>query len=126
MNRIKLVAVMLMTATMVMSQTTKKSFTLNDLLGGGSTYWNLQPKYMFTAWWGEQPLELSVDKAECITANGSRGRVLFTTDDLNAILGSKVVRSCTGLTFPYADQPIVKVQTSKEIILIDFEKKAVT
>ena len=126
MNRIKLVAVMLMTATMAMSQTTKKSFTLNDLLGGGSTYWNLQPKYMFTAWWGEQPLELSVDKAECITANGSRGRVLFTTDDLNAILGSKVVRSCTGLTFPYAEQSVVKVQTSKEIILIDFEKKAVT
>ena len=126
MNRIKLVAVMLMTATMVMSQTTKKSFTLNDLLGGGSTYWNLQPKYMFTAWWGEQPLELSVDKAECITADGSRGRVLFTTDDLNAILGSKVVRSCTGLTFPYAEQSVVKVQTSKEIILVDFEKKAVT
>ena len=44
MNRFKALAVLLLAATSVMSQTTKKSFTLGDLLGGGSTFWNLQPK----------------------------------------------------------------------------------
>ena len=125
MKRLNLLAAALLAATMVMSQTTKKSFTLNDLLSGGSTFWNLQPKYIFTSWWGEQPLELTVEKAQCIEADGSRGRALFTAEDLNAILGEKLVRSCTGLSFPYADKPVVKVQTSKEIILIDFEQRTV-
>ena len=134
-----------MVATTIMAQTTKKSFTLDDLLGGGRTFWNLQPKYMFTTWWGEVPVELTVDEAKSPslarplvasiprrtppqggrTTKGMNNDVLFTTDDLNDILGEKMMRSCTNVQFPYADQPIVKVQTPKEIILIDFEKKVV-
>ncbi len=125
MKRVYTLAAALITASLVMSQTTKKSFTLNDLLSGGSTFWNLQPKYMFSAWWGEQPLELSVEKVQRIEADGSRGSTLFTTDDLNAILGEKKVHTCSNLTFPYASQPIVKIQTQKEIILVDFQKKSI-
>ena len=125
MKRLNLLAAALLAATMVMSQTTKKSFTLNDLLGGGSTYWNVQPKYMFSTWWGEQPLELSVEQAQCIAADGSRSRVLFTADDLNAILGVKLVRTCSNLQFPYPGESLVKIQTPNEIILIDFVKKSV-
>ena len=113
---------MLMAASMVMAQTTKKSFTLDDLLGGGRTFWQLQPKSMFTTWWGEVPVELTVDEVKILENEKTQ---LFTTDGLNEILGEKVVRTCTGVQFPYADQPIAKVQTAKEIILIDFEKKTV-
>ena len=56
-------AATLLAATTMMAQTTKKSFTLDDLLGGGSTFWNLQPKNMFTTWWGEVPVELTVEEA---------------------------------------------------------------
>ena len=118
-------AALMLAATTIMAQTTKKTFTLNDLLGGGSTYWNLQPKYMFSTWWGEVPVELSVEKAVRIDANGQRQGTLFTTDDLNEVLGEKVVRTCANVQFPYPPAPIVKVQTSREIILIDFERKAV-
>ena len=123
MKRIKLIAVALMAAATTMAQTSKKSFTLNDLLGGGSTYWNLQPKYMFSTWWGEKPLELTVDEAKILA--GKETGTLFTAEALNTALGEKLIRSCTNLTFPYADQPIVKVQSPKEIILIDFQKKEV-
>ncbi len=119
---------MAQTATPVVSQaTTKKSFTLDDLLPGGSTFWNLQPKYMFTTWWGEKAIELTVDEAKAMESLKLKveSLKLFTADDLNGILGEKVVRACTNLSFPYADQPIVKVQTPKEIILLDFEKKVV-
>ena len=111
----------------MMSQTTKKSFTLNDLLGGGSTFWNLQPKYMFSTWWGEVPVELTVDEAqEMKNVKGAIEKsTLFTCDDLNTILGEKMVRACTSVEFPYPDEPIVKVQTSKEIILLDFQKKTI-
>ena len=121
-----LAAAMVVAATTMMAQTTtKKRFTLDDLLGGGSTYWSVQPQYMFSTWWGEQPLELTVEQVQCIDADGRRGRVLFTAADLNAILGEKLVRSCTGLSFPYADKPLVKVQSPKEIILVDFEQRNV-
>ena len=116
----------LLAATSMMAQTTKKSFTLDDLMPGGSTFWNLQPKYMFSTWWGEVPVELTVDEAKRMKSEKSnQDDILFTADDLNAILGEKIVRACTNLTFPYADQPVVKVQTPKDIILIDFEKKEV-
>ena len=58
MNRAKLTALLMLIATIAMAQTTKKSFTLHDLLGGGSTFWNLQPQYLFSTWWGEIPVEL--------------------------------------------------------------------
>ena len=132
MKKIFFLAAALLAATSMMAQTTKKSFTLDDLLGGGSTFWNLQPKYMFSTWWGEVPVELTVEEAKRVKNEGVKSEKsnkddisLFNADDLNAILGEKLVRSCTNLTFPYADQPIVKVQTPKEIILLDFQKKEV-
>ena len=115
---------MLAAVTSMSQSLEKKSFTLNDLLGGGSTYWNLQPKYIFTAWWGDVPMELSVEGVKDLR-KGRESQYLFTCDDLNAILGEKIVRTCSNVTFPYANQPIVKIQGSKEIILVDFEKKAV-
>lgn len=127
MNKMLLVAVALLTAVTTMAQTTKKSFTLNDLLSGGSTFWNLQPQRMFTTWWGEVPVELTVEKAMRLDSSklGIEKSTLFTVDDLNAILGEKLVRTCTGLQFPYPDRSIVQVQTPKEMILLDFERKAV-
>ena len=124
MKKALIFSIALLTATFVMAQNTKKSFTLNDLLGGGSTFWNLQPKYMFTTWWGDVPLELSVEGVKDLR-KGSTSDFLFKSDDLNAILGEKIVRTCSNVTFPYADLSIVKVQTPKEIILIDFQKKSV-
>ena len=120
MKKTLLCVAMLMAATTIMAQITKKSFTLDDLLSGGRTYWQVQPKSMFTTWWGETPLELTVDEVKHI-----KGDLLFTADALNEMLGEKIVRTCTGLQFPYADQPVVKVQSPREIILLDFEKKAV-
>ena len=125
MKKVQILAVLVIAATTMMAQTTKKQFTLNDLLGGGSTYWNLQPKYMFSTWWGEVPVELSVDKAVKISPNGQRSEILFNMEALNDILGEKLVRTCSNAEFPYPSQPVVKIQTAKEIILIDFEQKKV-
>ena len=122
MKKTLICAALFLTAMTTMAQTaTKKSFTLDDLLPGGSTYWNLQPENIYTAWWGEEPVELTV---ECATSLTSK-QTLFTADELNAIAGDTLVRRCTSLTFPYAARPVVKVQTPKEIVLIDFRQKKV-
>ena len=125
MKKVHLIAAFLLAASTIMAQTTKKSFTLDDLMSGGSNFWNLQPKNMYSAWWGETPVELTVEKAVTIKADGQRDRTLFTAEELNAALGETLVRACTYISFPYADKPIIKVQTGKEIVLIDFERKAV-
>ena len=110
-------AAMLATMTTMTSQTLK-SFTLNDLMAGGSTFWNLQPEYIFTTWWGDVPVKLTVDEATRLDNN----QQLFTAESLNAIVGETKVRACTSLTLPYAGQTIAKLQLPREIILIDFGK----
>lgn len=125
MKRITSLAAFALAVLFIMAQNPKKSFTLGDLLSGGSTFWNLQPKYMFTTWWGDTPVELSVDQAQVITPKGGRGAVLFTVDNLNLIIGEKIVRTCTGVEFPYPDEPVVKLQTPRAIVLVDFKKKSV-
>ena len=124
MKRISILAAMVMAATTMMAQTAKKSFTLDDLMPGGSTYWNLQPQYMFSTWWGEKAVELTVDAAKEI-CKGNERKVLFTASDLNAVLGDVLVRTCTQVVFPYEGEPVVKVQTPKEIVLVDFVNKQV-
>ena len=134
MKKTFLLAALMLAALTTMAQTSKKQFTLDDLLGGGSTFWNLQPKYMFTTWWGDVPMELTVDEARRIDPVTGEARVVFTTDELNAMAtepgqsqdgeqAKKLVRTCTNLTFPYGDRPIVKVQTPRELVLIDFNAK---
>ena len=113
----------MLAAAPMMAQTAKKSFTLDDLLGGGATYWNLQPEYVFTEWWGDTPVRLTVDEAR--TLDTDPGTLLFTTDDINAAIGEKLLRACTAATFPYPGQTIVKVQTPRRIVLVDFSQKSV-
>ncbi len=121
-------ATALLTATALMAQTatTKKTFTLDDLMPGGATFWQLQPETMFTTWWGDVAVETTVDNVTVIRPDGRRGQVLTTADDLNAIAGETLVRSCHHLTFPYPDRPVVKVQTPRSITLLDFKARRIT
>ena len=121
MKRLILMAATLLAATTMMSQSQLKSFTLNDLMAGGSTFWNLQPERVFTTWWGDVPLRQTVDDITRL----DNEQQLFTADELNAIIGEKKVRTCTSLEFPYTTQPIVEVQLPREIILVDFKQKTV-
>ena len=66
-----LIGLLLLTGTL-MGQT-KKSFTLDDLMWGGSNYWNLQPKNLYTAFWGPKLLQLEVDAVKtCTDEQGKR------------------------------------------------------
>ena len=44
----------------------KKSFTLDDLMWGGSNYWNIMPRSVFTAWWGDALVQTNVDDARLL------------------------------------------------------------
>lgn len=96
----------------------KKSFTLDDLLPGGSTYHSLQPSNMYTTWWGDQCIETTLDGCHTIHPKTGKKTVLFTLEQLNKWLGGSekepVVRSCYYVTFPYSDQPWTAVQYTQK------------
>ena len=118
MKRTCVILAALLATTTTMTAQTLKSFTLNDLMAGGSTFWNLQPEYMFTTWWGDVPVKLTVDDATRLDTDTQ----LFTAESLNAIVGEQKVRACTALTMPYPGETIAMLQLPRELILIDFGK----
>ncbi len=119
MKKISLATLCLLASLTAMAQL--QTLTLNDLLGGGSNYWNLQPKYLFIQWWGDIPIETTVDSVVVIKANGQRGRTLFTAADINVWAGETVCRSCHNIEFPYPDKPLVRIQLPRRIVLVNFD-----
>lgn len=114
----------------MMSQT-KKSFTLDDLMWGGNNYWNIQPKYYSTSFWGDCLLKLDVD--EVLQIANEKGqkispKMLFTTDDVNAALDTAKVGKVYNLMyaqFPYANQTLALLSTNKMRLLYDWKANKV-
>ena len=104
----------------------KKSFTLDDLMWGGSNYWNLQPKSYSAAFWGDKLVKLSVDDAAL--AFNEKGKDagmkrLFTVEDVNAALDTARVGKVYNIlyaSFPYADRTEALLSTSKQRFLYDW------
>ncbi len=124
-------ALLLLLSATSMAQT-KKSFTLDDLMWGGSNYWNIMPKNHFAAWWGDCLVETGVEEVSVITDGRGRKvtpKVLFTEDEVNAALDSATMGKVYGLTsaeFPEADQTIALLRTKKVTFLYDWKQKKVT
>jgi len=114
----------------VMSQT-KKSFTLDDLMWGGSNYWNIQPPYYATAFWGEKALNLDVEEVNQIADERGkkiRPQRLFTLDEVNAAIDTASVGKVYNLMnarFVTGAKPTVLLATSKLKFLYDWEQKTV-
>lgn len=110
----------------------KKSFTLDDLMWGGSNYWNIQPKYFSAAFWGDCLLHLDVDDVSALTDDKGKAvkeKVLFTTDKVNAALDTARVGKVYNLmnaTFPYAKETLALLSTSKCRLIYDWAADKVT
>lgn len=109
-----------------MSQT-KKSFTLDDLLWGGSNYWNIQPPYYMADFWGDRLLKLDVDSVTTLTdERGSRVAkpvMLFTTREINAVVDTAQygkVYNLMSSSYPEEGKPQVFLQTAKLRFIYDW------
>lgn len=118
-------AALLLSGT-VMAQT-KKSFTLEDLMSGGSNFWNIQPENIHTAWWGDQLLELDMEEVRALT--DARGKAVerkpvVALEAVNkaaeaASLGK--VHSLYYAQFPYADRPETYLSSATHYLLYDWK-----
>ena len=124
-----LIGLLLLTGTL-MGQT-KKSFTLDDLMWGGSNYWNLQPKNLYTAFWGPKLLQLEVDAVKtCTDEQGKRvkAQTLFTAADVKALINDGTKGRGLNLmqaSFPYPDKTLALLQTNRSNLLYDWQKKVI-
>lgn len=116
--RILTMAAMLMVTGTIAAQ--YKQFTLDDLLGGGATYWNLQPENRYLQWWGNVAVETTPDEVKKL----SDGQVMFTVKDLNEWAGETVARNGHRLSFPYPNEAFVLTNTAQKRFLLDFQRKA--
>ena len=105
-----LIGLLLLTGTL-MGQT-KKSFTLDDLMWGGSNYWNLQPKNLYTAFWGSKLMQLEVEAVKtCTDEKGKRvkAQTLFTAADVKALITDETKGRGLNLmqaSFPYPNKTL--------------------
>ena len=67
MKLIKIMAAALLLTTIPAMAQQKKQFTLDDLVPGGSGFWNLYPQYMYATWWGDLLVKTEVEKASVIS-----------------------------------------------------------
>lgn len=109
-----LTIVLLAMCAMVSGQ---KSFTLHDLLGGGNNAHNLRPKSIYATWWGNVPVETTVEEAK----NLQTDETLVSVEQIKGWMNEKLSINGLNLTFPYADQPIVQTKINSRTIQLDFK-----
>ncbi|MBR1889546.1 MAG: DPP IV N-terminal domain-containing protein [Alloprevotella sp.] len=110
--------------SMSISAQDKQTFTLNDLMWGGNNYWNLQPQALYTSFWGDELLHLSVEQV----SRQKDGKVLFTLDEIRSTFPEdKAPRGLNLLraSFPYPEKPQVLLTAGGERFLYDWEAKEV-
>lgn len=101
-----------------------KSFTLEDLNFGGKNYHNFVPQNRNCVWWGDQLVRVESDACYLVNKQNGKETQLFTVSQVNQWAGPTKdikVRSLRGASFPYADKPLVVINTGERIYTIDFK-----
>jgi len=95
----------------------KKTFTLDDLIPGGSTYFqHSYPENRYLTWWGDQLVRLDMEETFLVDKNTGKETSLFNLEQLN----THSLRHLYDVSFPYPDQHIVLLQTNTERKLVDW------
>ena len=124
-------AVALLLALPAMAQQTKQ-FTLDELMWGGSSYWQLQPKNLYANFWGDRLVELDVEDVKTLTDEKGKKvkqpQVLFTLDEVNAALDTAKWGKCYSLmtqSFPSGKETQCVLTTPEARFLYDWKTKKV-
>ena len=100
--KIKWIAFLLMAACNL-TVTAQKPLTLEELLGGGKNYWQIQPENKYTAWWGETALETTPEEVKELLS----GKTIVTVAQINEWAGKEIARNGHRLMFPYPGEKTV-------------------
>ena len=106
----------------------KKNFTIDDLIPGGSTFYQSSyAKRKYTAFWGEECVELGLDECRLVnrTDGTAEGEQLFTLADINSALSTAGFRMqhLYEAAFPYASEPLVMLKGKGKQALVNWQTK---
>ena len=112
----------------------KRPFTIDDLIPGGSTYYQASvPETQYLAWWGDICIELGMDKCQKVdmqqknTEKDSAFSTL-TLENINTILsanGRTTIDHLYNASFPYTEKTYVLIDRGREKTLVDWVEKKV-
>lgn len=98
----------------------KKAFTLDDVIPGGSNYFNLIPKNLpGLQWWGDICIRTDVNDIKTVDTKTGKETVLLTLEEVNDALQNgekpyklslpiKQLRSLQGASLPWKEQSVIK------------------
>ena len=113
-----LLFLLLLLPSFMMAQ--QKTFTLEDLLSGGTNYNLMQPRNMNLMWWGNSLVKEEKEKCSVCTGRGE-WKTLFSVEDIKKEFPDvSTLKECY---FPCPKSPIVAVSTPKSDIWYDWEQK---
>ncbi len=100
----------------------QKLLTLEDVLGSGDNYFNLQPENKYTAWWGNTAVETTPEEVRELLS----GKTIVTVDALNDIVGEKIIRNGHNIRLSEEGLTEACVRAGGKYVVIDWKKKEVT
>lgn len=107
----------------------RRPFTLDDLIPGGSTYYEHSvPETKYLTWWGDICIDRCLDRCSTVDTKTGALQTLFTLDDIAGALSAAslpAVRHLYTLTFPYADRPLALVELPRHRALVDWTQRRV-
>ena len=107
----------------------KTTFTLNDLIPGGSTYYRSSvPENRYLTWWGDECIEQDIHECRIVSKKDGTVQTLITLEQINEILlaaDRKFVRHLYDTSFPYAEQSLVLISDGSRHTLIDWKTNKV-
>ncbi len=104
-----------------------KHFTLEDLNFGGNNYRNMIPQNRHCTWWGDELVRTEKDVCFLVNKSNGKERELFDKSMINKCLGNTKdikVASLANVAFPFAERPVVVINTGEKIYMVDFKKAA--
>lgn len=124
-------ALLLLSAVTTMAQELKR-FTLEDLIPGGSNFYNCSTKNLYDVqWWGDRCIVPDAEEVKAVNPRSGRESLLFNLVDVNegilSYTGAKLprVHSLYGVRFPDARQPIVMLRFPEHIVYYNFSIRQV-
>lgn len=128
MKKISLLGIILLLSLYCMAQE-KKSFTLEDLIPGGNNYFNCSPQNLYgLQWWGDYYISPDVEDIKCTDLKTDKVKCLVKRDDINKLLESAnagKLQHLYNVSFPYSNEPLMQVTTTKKNLLIDFKRMSI-
>ena len=122
-----LLAIILMSTSVMMAQG-KKSFTLEDLMPGGNNFFNLQPKNIQgLRWWGDLMLKGEIEDLKTFNPANDKEETLITLQEANELLAGKdlgKIHHFYSISMPY-EQKWLLLNTRQHRVLMDLDSKEI-